>query len=103
MATEIQQARRPPLWDLSDAARDGFDPNAQPVLAYDFSQRLSWSLAPSPSLCTTPGRLAPAPAGLAALVSAPARKFHRRRAKQPVAIASRRPVALPKKLSETDA
>jgi len=36
----IALARGPPLWDVPDAAGDGF--HSQPAPAYEFDQRITW-------------------------------------------------------------
>jgi hypothetical protein len=38
----IAPARGPPLWDVPDAAGDGFDSQAQPAPAYPFDPRITW-------------------------------------------------------------
>jgi hypothetical protein len=35
-------ARGPPLWEMQDAGRDEFDPQAQPAPDYEFDQRIAW-------------------------------------------------------------
>ncbi len=35
-------ARGPPLWEMADAARGDFDPQAQPLPDYEFDQRVAW-------------------------------------------------------------
>jgi hypothetical protein len=38
----LAPARDPPLWEMPDAGKDRFDPQAQPAPNYDFNQRIAW-------------------------------------------------------------
>ena len=38
----LAPARGPPLWEMPDAWKDRFDPQAQPILDYEFDQRIAW-------------------------------------------------------------
>jgi hypothetical protein len=38
----IAPARGPPLWDMPETGRDGFDSQAQPAPEYEFDQRIAW-------------------------------------------------------------
>jgi hypothetical protein len=38
----IAPARGPPLWEMPDAGKDRFDPQAEPVPDYEFDQRVAW-------------------------------------------------------------
>ena len=38
----ISPARGPPLWEMSDAEQEQFDPQAQPAPDYEFDQRIAW-------------------------------------------------------------
>jgi hypothetical protein len=38
----LMPARGPPLWEMQDAGRDEFDPQAQPAPDYNFDQRIAW-------------------------------------------------------------
>jgi hypothetical protein len=35
-------ARGPSLWEMLDAGKDQFDPQAQPAPDYEFDQRIAW-------------------------------------------------------------
>jgi hypothetical protein len=37
----LAPARGPPLWEMQDAGRDEFDPQAQPAPDYEFDQRIA--------------------------------------------------------------
>ena len=38
----IAPARGPLLWEMLDAGKDRFDPQAQPAPDYEFDQRIAW-------------------------------------------------------------
>ncbi len=38
----LAPARGPPLWEMPDAGKDRFDPQAQPTPDYEFDQRIAW-------------------------------------------------------------
>ena len=38
----LAPARGPPLWEMPDAGKDRFDPQAQPAPDYEFDQRVAW-------------------------------------------------------------
>jgi hypothetical protein len=38
----LAPARGPPLWEMPDAGKDRFDPQAQPAPDYEFDQRIAW-------------------------------------------------------------
>ena len=38
----LAPARGPPLWEMADAGKDRFDPQAQPAPDYEFDQRIAW-------------------------------------------------------------
>ena len=39
-------ARGPPLWEMPDAGKDRFDPQAQPAPDYEFDQRIACKYCP---------------------------------------------------------